>query len=373
MKSMPKTRKRATAQRGISIVLALLVVLMLTGAGLGLMYMSITETGVNNNFRSTLQAYYASKAGLDEARDRLRGNPNSIAPPTVMPDIATTAGGLYILKSAGVTPVTPWLAGSKYADDEICHENFAGLGVISTAPNIPCPNPPGGAYHTTQVSTDPNTGTTAAVPYKWVRITMKQSGSTQPYCVDGSPASGGCTAVNNLRMVCADGFGNEMLKPLAAGNCEAANVEPVYTLTSLAMTNTNARRITQQEVAAVALPPLPGGLVLDGGTPNVDIASSNNYFVHGNNANSCAANPPGSSVPGIGVLNNTDVTNVSNTIPPARTTNYTGSGGSIPDVENVTSTLGTFSTVGGLQNLVTLLTNIADQIIPDRSPPAQLG
>jgi hypothetical protein len=369
MKTNSRTfRKRATSQRGMSMVLALLVVLMLTGAGLGLMYMSITETGVNNNFRSTLQAYYASKAGLDEARDRLRGNPNAIAAPIIMPDSTKPGGVIYILNSDGTTAVTPWVSGSKYFDDELCHENFTGLtGVSSPGPNIPCGSAPGGTYYTTVTSTDPNTGTAAAVPYKWVRITMKQSGSTQPYCVDGAPATGGCT--NNGTMVCADAFGNEVLKPNSAGNCEANNWEPVYSVTSLAMTITNARRITQQEIAQVVLPPLPGGLVLDGASPNVDIASSNNYFVNGHNANSCNANPPAADIPSVGVVNNTDVSNVSNGIPNKRQNNYTGSGSGIPDVENVYNSLGQLETVGGLETLVTAVTNIADQVVASGATP----
>ena len=369
-------RKRAAAQRGMSMVLALLVVLMLTGAGLGLMYMSITETGVNNNFRSTLQAYYASKAGLDEARDRLRGNPNAIAAPRDSVDMPGTSAAsvIYIINSDGGTAVTPWVANSKYVDDEFCHENFVALGVTSSSPTIPCPTPPTGAYYTSTNSTDPNTGTAAAVPYKWVRINLKQNASTWPYCVDGVAGAGGCnTAALSAKPVCADGFGNETLLPAGAGNCEAANMEPVYTLTSLAMTNTNARRITQQEIAAVSLPPLPGGLVLDGPTPNVDIASSNNYFVNGHNANSCGANPPAADVPGVGVITNPDVAGVSNTIPNKRQKNYTGSGSGVPDVENIFSNMGSYNTVGGLENIITALTNVADQVIPAGSAPATLG
>ena len=122
---MMTNRSRATSQRGVSILLVLLVLMMLTAAGLGLMYMSITETGVNSNFRSTLQAYYASKAGLEEARDRLRGAPNAIAPPIIMPTTASTGGVVYIINSDGATAVQPWAAGNKYFDDELCHEKLS--------------------------------------------------------------------------------------------------------------------------------------------------------------------------------------------------------------------------------------------------------
>jgi hypothetical protein len=376
---MQKTRKRATAQRGISILLALLVVLMLTGAGLGLMYMSVTETGVNNNFRSSMAAYYASRAGLDEARDRLRGNPNPIAPPVVMATTATTAGVVYIINSDGGTAVTPWVPGSKYFDDELCHENFAALGVTSNAPTIPCTVAPAAAYYTAVPSTDPNTGTPAAVPYKWVRINLKQNGSTWPYCVDGVAGAGGCTTpAATATAVCADGNGNEVLLPAAKLNpadipksCEAANLEPVYTITSLAMTNTNARRITQVEVAPVTMPPLPGGLVLDGPSPVIGTPHSNPYFIDGHNANSCAANPAGGDLPAIGVINNPDIATVSGDL--FRPANYTGSGGTTPDVENVNSNLGVLDTVGGLQDLVTSLTNVADQVVPNGGTPASWG
>jgi Tfp pilus assembly protein PilX len=52
--------------------MVLFALVLLTGLGLGLMQMTDTETGINSNFRAEMQAYYASKAGLEEARERLR-------------------------------------------------------------------------------------------------------------------------------------------------------------------------------------------------------------------------------------------------------------------------------------------------------------
>src|SRR5579884_1452415 len=196
-------KNRRKRQQGSSVVLVLLFLMALSAAGMGMMYASNIDTLVNANYKQSVQAYYASKAGLEEARDRLRGGANAITPPTVMPSKLTTGGVIYILNPDNNGGDTPWLAGTKYFDDELCHENFGGLslGGPFTA-NVPCQGQVGGTYYTTTASIDPNTGTSAVVAYKWVRITLKQAGSTNPWCSDG-------TCTNTTGEVCAQRDGNE--------------------------------------------------------------------------------------------------------------------------------------------------------------------
>ena len=62
----------AAGQEGIALLLCMFSLLLLTGIALGLIYMGDTETRVNDNFRSSQQAYFAARAGLEEARDRMR-------------------------------------------------------------------------------------------------------------------------------------------------------------------------------------------------------------------------------------------------------------------------------------------------------------
>src|SRR6202163_4275463 len=86
----PMTQKRKD-ERGIALVLALIALLIVTSIGLSMMYSADTETSINGNYRDEQTAYYAAKAGLEEARDRMRtGATNTInAPlPTTLPGAA---------------------------------------------------------------------------------------------------------------------------------------------------------------------------------------------------------------------------------------------------------------------------------------------
>jgi len=172
--------RKSNRERGMALILVLFALMLLTAVGLAMMYMTTTETGIDANFRSEVQAYYASKAGLEEGRERLRkytSPATAITPPTVMPSTTNAGGVIYIINPASASEsITPWVAGSAYFDDELCHENYSGLGLSATAVTVPCTTAPTGTWYTVAnpQSTDPYTGTAAAIPYKWVRITLKQ-------------------------------------------------------------------------------------------------------------------------------------------------------------------------------------------------------
>jgi len=121
--------QRHNSQSGVALLLCMFALMLVSAIGLGLMFMSDTETNINSNYRSSQQAYYAGRAGLEEMRDRMRyGVANAIAPPTTMPSSSSTAGVTYILNPDGSgTAVQPWSTSNKYFDDELCHENFSGL------------------------------------------------------------------------------------------------------------------------------------------------------------------------------------------------------------------------------------------------------
>jgi hypothetical protein len=69
------------SEKGVALVLSILALLLLTAIAAGMMYMSTTETSVNNNFKSEEKAYFAARAGVEEVRDRmLFNNPSSICP-----------------------------------------------------------------------------------------------------------------------------------------------------------------------------------------------------------------------------------------------------------------------------------------------------
>jgi len=64
-------------ERGISLVVALLALVMLSAIAIGMMFMSSTEAAVSANFKAQETAYFAARAGVEEVRDRMLPSPPS--------------------------------------------------------------------------------------------------------------------------------------------------------------------------------------------------------------------------------------------------------------------------------------------------------
>lgn len=388
MKSIRSSRN----ERGIALMMCLFALLLLTTIGAGLMFMANTETSVNYNYRSSIEAYYSSKAGLEEGRERIRfGNAYSIAPPTIIPSTTNSGGIIYILNTPTTSddPVKPWDATNRYFDDELCNEPFLSgttstLGFPLPVYGVPCGStkaPPSGSY-TTATSNDPGYNTASALGYKWVRITLKQN-CTVFYGVDGYQGTN-CTntSTNKDVLVCADpntminasplanpatliyGAPREALLPAGATTCESATppMRSVYLVTSLASSPRGARRMTQYEIASVTLPPLPAALTLVGAIPNpapntqINFPPSNAHQFSGND-HGTAGCTPGPAVPAVATTDATANLGVIASL--SHPENYTGAG-TAPSVQ--TLTLGSqFATVGALQQLVANITAGADQ------------
>src|SRR5882762_8933925 len=127
-------RKRNLRNRnnesGIALLIVLMALFLVAAVGMGMIYMSNTETTINTNYRDTQLAFFSMRGGLEEMRDRMRASaPNPIALPTAMP--STTAAGsiVYITNPGASETVDPTLFGNNYFDDEFCHESFVGSGV----------------------------------------------------------------------------------------------------------------------------------------------------------------------------------------------------------------------------------------------------
>src|SRR5947207_5376987 len=61
-----------TPERGVALVVALLMLLLISAALMGMVMMSNTETNISSNFRDEQTAFFSSKGGIEEVRDRLR-------------------------------------------------------------------------------------------------------------------------------------------------------------------------------------------------------------------------------------------------------------------------------------------------------------
>jgi len=280
-----RNRNSRSNEKGIALLIVLMALFLVAAVGMGMIYMSNTETTINTNYRDTQLAFFSMRGGLEEMRDRMRTSaPNPITLPTVMP--STTPGSIVYITNPGTSEtVVPTLFGNNYFDDEFCHEKFAGSGVTYRPQGTPCglsDAPPLGGV-TTVASVMPYTGTSSSLKYKWVRVTLKQNGTFPSAPVDSTQI-----VANPGSQVCWDSINGKEVVASAIGyaNCTAASaagllIAPVYIVTALAYTPSGSRRVGQYETAAFSINPPYTGLGLDGAGANFNPTSSNNFFING--------------------------------------------------------------------------------------------
>jgi len=284
-------------ERGMALILVLLALLLISAIGMGMIYMSTTETSINTNYKDTQLAFFAMRGGLEEMRDRMRSNSLQPTPalavpliPTNWPGSATPANSVvYITNPSLGENVDPKTFGNQFFDDEFCHEQFTGLPYV--AAGTPCTAayaPPATNVAPYVASMSPNTGTLGSLKYKWARITMKQNGAFQV----GTTTTGLVDPGQPVGSpVCWDAFSyQERVASAMGGSADCAtavangyNVQPVYLITSMAVTPSGSRRVGQYEAAAFNIAPPPSGLALDGPPSAADFnpPSSANGVVDG--------------------------------------------------------------------------------------------
>jgi hypothetical protein len=308
--------KHRRSERGVALIICLFALMLLSGIGLGMMYMADTESSINRNYRDSQQAYFAAVAGTQEARERLTPTSASlIAAPTTLPNAALTSGVVYIINdtsSIAASDIQPWDVNSKYFDTELCHDNFPLLGLTNTGPNTPCATAVSGSsgstcsYCTTVNSnlpssgTHPLRGTDANLAYRWVRITLKTNAAAVPATPSTLHDSFYVNAYNTLNNVpiCWNGT-VELPKPAGYGTCDddppfdgINYLKSVYMLTALAVTPSGSRRMTQMEIANS--PPFLTNAALD--TDDFVTVTGSSVTVNGYDNCKCACvDPPGGS------------------------------------------------------------------------------
>ncbi len=257
----------------MALLLVLLTLLALSALTAALVAMSSTETTVNANYRSEEMAFFASRAGLYEVTDRMmQNNANSIAtnimtatggPPfgAVIP--SATGGIVYLINQTTATgTVAPWSTTNSYVDDELCHEGYTITGMSSATPDVACTTlPSGSTWYSTVTSNAPWNGTTAAMPYEWVRVNWKLNNSASyltgttvnhvttlsasTYSVNGTQAAASPVCWNGASEVVLTS--GSSCNTLTTGGTAAT---PVFVITALGVTSTGARQMVQEEVAA---------------------------------------------------------------------------------------------------------------------------
>lgn len=252
--------------RGVALLFCLFALVILSAITASLILLSSSETSVNGNYRTEETAFFAAKSGIYEALDRMQqSNSASIAAqiPTASP--SATGGVLYIINAASGQTVKPWDTTNPYWDTEICHEGFTLTGMTSAPPDVPCTTlPTASTWYTTVNSNYPWSGTSATMPYEWVRINWKQNNSVS-YLSGGSTPTATSYAVNGTSStsVCWNG-GSEVLLSTPTGvtpaytSCEQYQTcgtaspsvgTPVLLVTALAVTSNGSRQMVQAEAA----------------------------------------------------------------------------------------------------------------------------
>src|SRR5207245_3908630 len=91
-------------QRGVALIMALMLLLLLTALAAALVFVANLETSVNANYRREQVLYFAAKAGIEEARDRLMTtNPNTLIATGTVPTCTHDADNACL----PATPVVP--------------------------------------------------------------------------------------------------------------------------------------------------------------------------------------------------------------------------------------------------------------------------
>ena len=284
MRRSRQQKQRRHKEKGISLLLSLLALVLLTAVAMGMMFVSSTESTISGNFKSEETAYFAARAGVEEVRDRaLTSNANSLSTllPATMPGTGAT-GVLYVLQN-GVTAADIQNLNGPMGDTELCHD-FAFGSMTSVAANVPCTTvPTGGGWFNTTASVAPY-----ALDYKWVRVTLKANNSTA-YCVDGTAYP--CA---NANQVCWNGI-SEVVRPSTIATCQGMLpiANPVYMMTSLAVTNNGARRLVQQEVSQTPLTSFPFGVFATGtGCASLKLAGGAKTYSFNSATENPVSNPP---------------------------------------------------------------------------------
>ncbi|HYU44736.1 MAG TPA: hypothetical protein VEK84_01000, partial [Terriglobales bacterium] len=199
------------------MLLAIFTLLLLTAMGLSLLCAADLETNIAANYRDKQVSLYSALSGLQEARDRLIpsrcatdiGNDcnDSIAVDTRsmgLPTLGDPNGVLYIINPSNGETVKPWDPNNPYFDNELCQEHALGLTpAYGTCPASSSSVPSGTdwfnysslhgtTYNDSQAAAgeyQPVAGGVLpfALPYKWVRITVKTDNMTKAPVVQGTP------------------------------------------------------------------------------------------------------------------------------------------------------------------------------------------
>lgn len=317
-----KTPKRHH-QAGIAMLIVIMALLVVTAVAAGMMIYSTSEVKVDANYRDEQVALFAAKAGLEEARDRmLSGNGSPITLPAIMPG---QSGGSYATYIVSSSSITPWTSGNSiynvptFDSEFMCEITSAGCSATSFPNSSTC---------CTSVTTNASYSGPVAnqVPYQWVRVNLKTNKTID--AATGTPHWVSSTDANAGDQVFFDSQSSPPHECVAI-TCPAGDtVEPVYEVTSYAVTPRGTIRMLQDDIAAFTFNlNLKSPLSIPGTVGSFSGGNSKNYQIDGFDGSGsapavagCTPNGPGG--PAVSVQNGSSANVVQPGLP--RPANYTG-------------------------------------------------
>jgi hypothetical protein len=313
-------------EEGVALLISIFILLLISVVAIALIVSSGTESALAGNYRSATGVYYAALAGLEEARGRLMRN---------NPDYVINADANFL-----PPPGTPLNVGDiRYIlnPNPALNENMGNVLTIYLDNDYPSEFPARPNSTRVIASVSPNNAQGIPGPlYKWVRINaVSEQWLRQGLGQDVAPFDGRIDSTPLFY------DGTSLTDTPSSGS-------QVLEITSLAVLPNGSRKLLQYLIAPgpIALPPFLAALTLSGSPGNAVTfhapASNSLYSIKGVDQD-CSGNLTGSKYPAIGVLTNgnSDIAHVTNGIPSAYRTNYTGLNPA-PDVENLNNTSPSF-------------------------------
>jgi hypothetical protein len=367
------TKRNQRRESGVALLIAIFVLLLISVVGIALIVSSGTESALAGNYRSATGVYYASVAGLEEARGRLLAkNPNSFlktAPANFLPPPGTQWDIGYVSYVLNPGPADAADTRTAYPDTE--YDNEFGNGKLAAA------NTAG------TVATTPSVWNVAplnALPvpgplYKWVRINAVSEVSLQRQVApfDGHTA-------DPTKPIYYDGT---LLTVTSAG------AQQVLEITALAVLPNGTQNASQKLVQYLIAPtPLnlsfQAALTLDGNTPRFTASPSPFFWVDGNDNGAVGTcNPTAAPVAAVGYT----AGSLSNFVRPGNPAgipvgppstadlrnHYTPFVSPNPDIVSVSALLpANLQTVAGLNALVQTIEQNADVVVNGNATGANM-
>jgi len=366
---MNRERKRGRrSERGIALLIAIFVLLLISVVAIALLVSSGTETTLGANYRSSSTVYYAALAGLEEARGRLLpknptyfGNTN----PALVPTPFLLQHATYVINRGPGDNIVPYDSSNTFYDNEYASE----FGQPASS----------ASWQTVYSVWDNNIQGIPGPIYKWVRITAATEQSLYLDVNSDGVYDHSLPIYYNPAQV--DSFGNPAPSLILTASPPSTAVQ-VLQITALAYLPNGSQKLLQYVVAPTSVQlNFPASLTLDGpnvGSPPsvINLPFGPQFYVDGtdthfySNGTGCAAgaNPSPNRVRGVGYSNNdASSTNIINSIG-FNHGEYIGLGSQDPNVYYVGNppppgppTLnGNMQTLAEVNSLVTSISQQAD-------------